>query len=79
MKVTALAGPVRQLLFPHEAQALQITRRRPTLGGDRKWSSETVYAATSLTARLTGVTNIVASTRFQARRPDRPVQVIKSL
>lgn len=29
LKVTGLAGPGRELLFPHAAQALQITRRRP--------------------------------------------------
>lgn len=29
--------------------------------------------------RLTGVTNIAASIRYQARRRDRPLQVIKSL
>lgn len=29
--------------------------------------------------RLTGTTNIAAGTRHQARRPDRPLQVIKSL
>jgi predicted transposase YbfD/YdcC len=136
LKVTALAGPAHELLFPYAAQALQITRRRRPLNGDRSWSSETVYAVTSLTARhtsgaeladivrgqwgiedrlhyirdvtydedrsqirtgngprimaslrnlaitaarLTGVTNIAASTRHQARRPDRPLQVIKAL
>jgi hypothetical protein len=30
-------------------------------------------------ARLSGVTNIAASTRYQARRPERPLQLIKSL
>lgn len=29
--------------------------------------------------RLTGVTNIAASIRYQARRPDRPLQMIKTL
>jgi hypothetical protein len=50
MKVTAVAAG---LGFPHAAQAIQIIRRRrPTGGpkGKRKWSSETVYAITSLTA-----------------------------
>lgn len=136
LKATALAGPGRELLFPHAAQALQIIRRRRPLNADKKWSAETVYAITSLTARdasgtdlaelarghwsiedrlhwvrdvsydedrsqirtgsgprtmaslrnlaisavrLTGVTNIAASIRHQARRPDRPLQVIKSL
>jgi predicted transposase YbfD/YdcC len=37
------------LLFPHAAQAIQIRRRRRTRTG--KWSTETVYAVTSLTAR----------------------------
>jgi hypothetical protein len=29
--------------------------------------------------RLTGITNIAASLRHQARRPDRPLQTLKSL
>jgi hypothetical protein len=29
--------------------------------------------------RLTGVTSIAASIRYQTRRPDRPLQVIKNL
>ena len=37
------------LAFPHAAQAIQIVRRR-RLSGRKKWSRETVYAITSLTA-----------------------------
>jgi hypothetical protein len=55
LKKTALAaaaGPGGQgLLFPHAQQALRITRTRaPRTGGKTKRSTETVYAATSLTA-----------------------------
>lgn len=46
LKVTAVAAGLR---FPHAARAIQIVRRRKPLTG-RKWSSETVYAVTSLTA-----------------------------
>ncbi len=40
------------LAFPHAAQAIQIVRRRRQLTGknSKKWSAETVYAITSLTA-----------------------------
>jgi len=44
LKVTAVA---RGLAFPHAAQAIQIVRRRKMKG---KWSRETCYAVTSLTA-----------------------------
>jgi len=44
LKVTSAAGG---LLFPHAAQAVQITRRRKVR---EKWSRETCYAVTSLTA-----------------------------
>ncbi len=37
------------LAFPHAAQAIRIIRRRRPLNGT-KWSTETVYAITSLTA-----------------------------
>jgi predicted transposase YbfD/YdcC len=47
MKVTAVAAG---LLFPHAAQAVQIVRRRRPLKGQKRWSTETVYAVTSLTA-----------------------------
>lgn len=46
LKVTAVAAGLR---FPHAAQAIQIVRRRKPLAG-RKWSTETAYAVTSLTA-----------------------------
>src|SRR6266487_3898432 len=36
--------------FPHAAQAIQIRRRRRPLNGTSRWSTETVYAVTSLTA-----------------------------
>ena len=40
------------LAFPHAAQAIQIVRRRWPLTGKntKKWSTETAYAITSLTA-----------------------------
>jgi len=49
LKVTAVAAG---LAFPHAAQAIQIVRRRRPLTGQRskKWSTQTVYAITSLTA-----------------------------
>ncbi len=44
VKCVSVAGGIN---FPHAAQAVQITRRsRPA--GTRKWSTETVYAVTSL-------------------------------
>ena len=46
VKVTAVAAG---LAFPHAAQAIQIVRRRRPLTS-KKWSAETVYAITSLTA-----------------------------
>jgi predicted transposase YbfD/YdcC len=49
LKVTAVAAG---LGFPHAAQAIQIVRQRRPLTGKntKKWSTETVYAVTSLTA-----------------------------
>ncbi|HMG32027.1 MAG TPA: hypothetical protein VK585_18125, partial [Jiangellaceae bacterium] len=44
LKVTGVAAG---LLFPHAAQAVQIVRRRRPLGA-KKWSTQTVYAITSL-------------------------------
>lgn len=40
------------LAFPHAAQAIQIIRRRRPLNGTKtgRWSTETVYAVTSLAA-----------------------------
>jgi predicted transposase YbfD/YdcC len=46
VKTTAVAAG---LGFPHAAQAIQIRRRRRPLHA-KKWSGETVYAITSLTA-----------------------------
>lgn len=46
--VTVTAG----LVFPHAAQAIQVTRRRRSLSG-KKWQTQTVYAVTSLTATQT--------------------------
>lgn len=49
VKVTAVAAG---LAFPHAAQAIQIIRRRRPLNGTKtgRWSTETVYAVTSLAA-----------------------------
>jgi predicted transposase YbfD/YdcC len=49
LKVTAIAAGIA---FPHAAQAIRVVRRRRPLSGknSRKWTSETVYAVTSLTA-----------------------------
>lgn len=49
LKVTAVAAG---LLFPHAAQAVQIIRRRRPLRRKKRWSTETVYAITSLAATL---------------------------
>jgi predicted transposase YbfD/YdcC len=46
LKITAVAAG---LAFPHASQAIQIVRRRK-LPGKKKWSRETCYAITSLTA-----------------------------
>jgi predicted transposase YbfD/YdcC len=46
LKVTAVAAG---LAFPHAAQAIQIVRRR-RLSRKKKWSAQTIYAITSLTA-----------------------------
>jgi predicted transposase YbfD/YdcC len=45
LKITSVS---RGLLFPHAAQAIQITRRRKRDGAS-KWSAETCHAVTSLT------------------------------
>jgi len=49
LKVTAVAAGIA---FPHAARAIRVVRRRRPLSGknSRKWTSETVYAVTSLTA-----------------------------
>jgi predicted transposase YbfD/YdcC len=46
MKFTAVAAG---LAFPYAVQAIQIVRRR-RISGKKRWSRETVYAITSLTA-----------------------------
>src|SRR5450755_3084574 len=47
LKATAVAAGIA---FPHAVQAIQIVRRRRPLSGknSKKWSTETVYAVTSL-------------------------------
>jgi predicted transposase YbfD/YdcC len=54
LKTTAVAAG---LGFPHAAQAIQIRRRRRPLTG-KKWSTETIYAITSLTAAQTSPTEL---------------------
>lgn len=46
LKITAVSAG---LAFPHATQAIQVVRRRK-LARKKKWSRETVYAITSLTA-----------------------------
>jgi predicted transposase YbfD/YdcC len=50
------------LLFPHAAQVLRIRRRR-RLYGAKKWSSETVYAITDLTAEEASADEIASWAR----------------
>jgi predicted transposase YbfD/YdcC len=57
LKVTAVA---RGLAFPHAAQAIQIVRRRKVRG---KWSRETCYAVTSLTAAAASADQLAAIIR----------------
>jgi predicted transposase YbfD/YdcC len=59
LKVTAVAAG---LAFPHAAQAIQIVRRRK-LPGKKKWSRETVYAITSLTATQASAAELTAIIR----------------
>jgi predicted transposase YbfD/YdcC len=59
LKVTAVAAG---LAFPHAAQAIQIVRRRK-LPGKKKWSRETVYAITSLTATQASPAELAAIIR----------------
>jgi predicted transposase YbfD/YdcC len=54
LKTTAV---VAGLAFPHAAQAIQIRRRRRPRNGKR-WSTETVYAITSLTAAQASPTEL---------------------
>ena len=50
------------ILFPHAAQAAQITRRSRRINGT-KWSVETVYIITSLTAETTSAAELNAMVR----------------
>jgi predicted transposase YbfD/YdcC len=59
LKVTAVTAG---LAFPHAAQAIQIVRRR-RLSGKKKWSRETVYAITSLTATQASPAELAAIIR----------------
>ena len=59
MKVTAVAAG---LAFPHAAQAIQVVRRRRRRG-TKKWSRETVYAITSLTAAQASPAGLAAIIR----------------
>ena len=59
LKVTAVAAG---LAFPHAAQAIQIVRRRRP-SGSKKWSPETVYAITSLTATQASPAQLAAIIR----------------
>jgi Transposase DDE domain len=55
VKVTAVATG---LLFPHAAQAVQVVRRRRPLKSRKRWSTETVYAITSLDASAANPTEL---------------------
>ena len=59
IKVTAVAAG---LAFPHAAQAIQIVRRR-RISGKKKWSRDTVYAVTSLTATQASPAGLAAIIR----------------
>jgi predicted transposase YbfD/YdcC len=59
LKVTAVAAG---LAFPHAAQAIQIVRRRRPLTSS-KWSTETVYAITSLTPAQASPAQLAAALR----------------
>ncbi|MEY9988071.1 putative transposase YbfD/YdcC [Streptomyces sp. V4I8] len=58
VQVVTVAG----LLFPYAAQVLRIQRRR-RLYGAKKWSSETVYAITDLTAEEANAAEIASWAR----------------
>jgi predicted transposase YbfD/YdcC len=57
LKVTAVAAGIA---FPHAAQAIQIRRRRRPLNGNKRWSTETAYAVTSLAASQTTPAQLAA-------------------
>jgi hypothetical protein len=58
LKITAVTAG---LAFPHAAQAIQIVRRRKL--GRKKWSAETCYAVTSLTATQASPAGLAAIIR----------------
>jgi predicted transposase YbfD/YdcC len=58
------------LVFPHAAQAIQIVRRR-RITGRKKWSRETVYAVTSLTAVQASPAELAAIIRGHQMIEDR--------
>ena len=60
LKVTTVEAG---LLFPHAVQAVQIVRRRRPLKGKKRWSTETVYAITSLTPAHAGPIELAAIIR----------------
>ena len=59
LEITAVAAG---RAFPHAAQAIQIVRRHK-LPGKKKWSRETVYAITSLTATQASPAELAAIIR----------------
>lgn len=58
------------LAFPHAAQAVQIVHRR-RISGKKKWSRETVYAITSLTATQASPAALAAIIRGDQMIEDR--------
>ena len=75
LKVTAVAAG---LAFPHAVQALRIVRRRRLLNS-KKWSAETVYAITSLTAIQAQTGELAAIIRGHWLIEDRLHQASKTL
>lgn len=59
-KVITIAGGI---LFPHAAQAIQITRTRKRKNGSHRAKRETVYAITSLTAEQARPAELARYTR----------------
>lgn len=60
-RILKAAAVARGLAFPHAAQAVQIVRRRRLKG--KKWSAETCYAVTSLTATQVSPAELAAIIR----------------
>lgn len=67
LQVTAVAAGLR---FPHAAQAIRIVRRRRPLTS-KKWSTETIYAVTSLTAAQARPDQLAAALRGHRAIEDR--------